>query len=439
MLPRCWKLGTLGTEHVKPMSPELRGQSAGVVDVFEALRHEGDDLDAPLSAEALRRRLEHAGAAWPQQYRGAVVAPLVGWTERWTEAPPAVQDAARAVMQRAAEPDQMLATLALQELVSDIYDGFLSEEDRRGFAAPDRHMLPPLVKWGNRARGPYIHPAGALAGHGIGAGVVNMPQGFRTRGLAAWTIMGHEVAGHDILVANEGLVDELAGRIVATLHAAGAAQTVPYWIARLHEAAADVLGILNLGPSLGAGLLVFLRGHRAAMRGLARLCGDLPGEDHYPADLLRGVIVATTVSRLRTRVAARWVEVIDAEVFADLRANDDPAFLARWPALARSAALVAQVIAGARLDALGGRAFEELQNWSDHDEALARALAAGMARGDAAEALVGPELYAAHAVAGATYLSLEAVDVAPGAWHDALLRLLAAMHLANPRWRASAG
>jgi hypothetical protein len=249
-------------------------------------------------------------------------------------------------------------------------------------------------------------------------------------------VIGHEVAGHDVLLANRGLVNELERRIAVALQAAGLHQAVPYWRARLDEAASDVLGVLNLGPSMSVGLLVFLRGYRGATKGVPRLLGDLPGGDRYPADLIRGVVVRATTARLRCRSAARWGELVDAEVSADLRADADPAFLSRWAWLARSAAIVVQVIAGARLDALGGRSFEELQNWTDRDEELAQALAAAMTRNDAPETLLGPDHYAAHAIAGATYLSLASADLDPGTIQAAMLRLLAAMHRSNPRWRA---
>ena len=36
-----------------------------------------------------------------------------------------------------------------QEVISDLYDGFLSAEDRRGVKEPDFETIPPLVKPGS--------------------------------------------------------------------------------------------------------------------------------------------------------------------------------------------------------------------------------------------------------------------------------------------------
>ena len=48
-----------------------------------------------------------------------------------------------------------IATDSFQEIVSDLYDGFLSAEDRRGINPPDKGKIPPLVKWGRPDHGPY--------------------------------------------------------------------------------------------------------------------------------------------------------------------------------------------------------------------------------------------------------------------------------------------
>ena len=56
---------------------------------------------------------------------------------------------------------EMIATAALQEVVSDLYAGFLSAEDRRGVKPPDHGVLPPLVLWGSAEAGPYTWPVTA--------------------------------------------------------------------------------------------------------------------------------------------------------------------------------------------------------------------------------------------------------------------------------------
>ena len=57
-------------------------------------------------------------------------------------------DIAQAILQRQ-DPAWMGPTCAFQEVISDLYDGFLSAEDRRGVKPPDRAVIAPLApKWG---------------------------------------------------------------------------------------------------------------------------------------------------------------------------------------------------------------------------------------------------------------------------------------------------
>jgi hypothetical protein len=64
-------------------------------------------------------------------------------------------DVAHAVLQNG-ERYEELATDGFQEVVSDLYDGFLSEEDGRGVKPPDKGVIPPLVKRGNPDFGSYM-------------------------------------------------------------------------------------------------------------------------------------------------------------------------------------------------------------------------------------------------------------------------------------------
>src|SRR5512139_3254388 len=125
-------------------------------------------------------------------------------------------DAAQAVLQRT-EGYQARATAAFQEVVSDLYDGFLSAEDRRGVKPPDHGVLAPLVKWGRPDFGPYTLPVDATASLGARVGVVSLPPGNAARGLCVWAALGHETAGHDVLSADRGLRTELADVVRSAL------------------------------------------------------------------------------------------------------------------------------------------------------------------------------------------------------------------------------
>src|SRR5215510_12880707 len=121
-------------------------------------------------------------------------------------------DIAQAFLQRG-DGFEPVALGAFEEVVSDLYDGFLSAEDRRGVAPPDRETLPPLVKFGNPDFGPYTWPADATANFGMKVAVVNLPPANANAGLLAWPALGHETGGHDILHADIGLLAEVADAV----------------------------------------------------------------------------------------------------------------------------------------------------------------------------------------------------------------------------------
>ena len=66
-------------------------------------------------------------------------------------------DIAQAIVQRG-EGYNWVSTDAFEEVVSDLYDGFLSAEDRRGIERPDKDIMPPLVKWGDPSSWIYTWP-----------------------------------------------------------------------------------------------------------------------------------------------------------------------------------------------------------------------------------------------------------------------------------------
>lgn len=98
--------------------------------------------------------------------------------------------------------------------------------------------------------------------------VVSIPSNYRNHPVLCWGAIAHEVGGHDILHAFPGLLLELR-RMVRSVFFKGSdpLDQVPeskeqflgllwqYWA---EEAASDVAAVLNLGPSYGKGLAIFL-------------------------------------------------------------------------------------------------------------------------------------------------------------------------------------
>jgi hypothetical protein len=361
-------------------------------------------------------------------------------------------DIAQAILQRQ-DPIWMGPTCAFQEVVSDLYDGFLSAEDRRGVKPPDRAVIAPLVKWGSgrdpnpRANEPYTFTARATAAFGVRTAVVNLPAAHAHQGLAYWAMLGHETCGHDILHADIGLLGELREHVRTAILASspGPADDGPwwaeYWSRRIEETASDVLGILHLGPAAVVGFIAGFRGLRA-WRGCPPQLGtsDEAGSI-YPCDVLRGYIGAETVRVLGFSERDAWAGALallvdnDGEPTLTLDGRAIPRDLARG--MART---VARTLAHTRLRALEDHTLIDIQNWRDMDQEI---VAKVMAIFDDPSVLQGMEptqrmrllggTYAAHVVAAA----VTAAAAGLGDIHRIqalMLELLIEMHRNNPAW-----
>jgi hypothetical protein len=436
----------------------LRGLPACVEETRAAAISKKGPPPDPESFSALRSRLTSAVAKLPAPYRAAVGEPLLklleklgaGGYARVLASDPEREggaglllDVAQAVLQQG-EGYLARSTAAFQEVVSDLYDGFVAAEGRKGVKPPDAGTLPPLVRWGSPAGGPYTWPATATAELGVRAGVVSLPAANAEQGLLAWPALAHETAGHDILEADKGLSAELARAVSAKLAAERLGPTLgDYWSKRIDEVAADVLGVLNMGPAAAVGLVGYFRALNGAWRGNASLRNVGRAEDPHPADIARGYLVAETVRLLSFKGAARWADRLIAEIDRDL----GKVWLGGTqvtPGLARSsAAAVAKAIVQTRLSSLEGRALGEIQGWTDRDEAIVASLRAELAEAGKSGARTGGAVppkyaqgaYAAHAVAAGVYEAV-AGGTAPERVTAQLVGMLEAMHrprAAGPR------
>ena len=416
----------------------------------------------PTFFASLRARLQKACTQLPEAYRSAVCDPLLraldgmgpGGFARILAKDPArtgearlLLDVAQAVLQ-SGEGYQARATSAFQEVVSDLYEGFLSAEDRRGVEPPDHGVTPPLVRWGRGETGPYTWPATATATFDVKAAVVSLPAANGAGGLLAWPALAHETAGHDILAADDGLRAELARAVKKEVLSEKIDPAVAaYWSERVDEAAADVLGVLNMGPSAAVGMVGYFRALNGAWRGVAELRSAGREDDPHPADIARAYLAAETVRLLSFSGAERWADRLIAEADRDLghvRLGD----VAVSAGVARaSAAAVAHAIVRTRVPALEGRSLGEIQDWRDRDEAIVATLRREM-KDDAVKGRVAGEggaapgkyvkgAYAAHAVAAAVYEAV-AGGSSPAKVMGRMVGVLAAMHDRNPYWSREA-
>lgn len=428
---------------VPPPGVDLGGLAACTKAVARAAASRRSGPEDPAAFQDLLTRLEAARGGLPPVYRREVADPLLRALQargghafqallrrdpaREGEAG-VLLDLAQAVLQRR-EGYRPEATAALQEVVSDLYDGFLSAEDRRGVKPPDAGTTPPLVKWGRPDSGPFTWPVDVTRAWGARAGVVNLPPAYATGGLVAWTALGHETGGHDILAADTGLAEECQARTAEALAPLGHG-LAGYWAARIDETASDVLGILNMGPLAGLGLVVLLRALNLNAGAGATLGSEGPADDPHPADRLRGYLAAETVALLRFRGRTAWSRYLTAAAGRD--GGDLVLGGVRVPlAVARhSARAVARLIVHHRARALEGHALGAIQTWRDGDEAKVAALRERIRRGERTSPA---GCYAAHALAAGVLESLRRRADLDRVF-ERTLGLLAAMHADNPAW-----
>jgi hypothetical protein len=452
-------LDPIGGVASRPPDPlSLAGLAASIEDARATALVRSDGPRDPTAFDVLRSRLRKASARLPPPYRTAVAEPFLreldrlgprGFARVLAEDPQRegaarlLLDVAQAVLQHG-ERFEPRATDAFQEVVSDLYDGFLSAESRRGVKPPDHGVVAPLVRWGSADAGPYTWPADATASVGAKAAVVSLPAANARGGVLAWAALAHETAGHDILQADDGLPDELEDVVRQRLLAARMPPAVAdYWADRIDETASDVLGVLNMGPAAAVGLIGYFRGLNAAWgNGTPSLRNVGPEEDPHPADIARAYLAAETVRLLSFDGAGRWADRLSAEADRDL-GRIRLGGVAVTPEVAKqSAAIVAHAIAQTRLRALDGRAFQDIQDWRNADEAIVASLRTELQDRTApftsagARPLAGPYAegaYAAHAVAAGVYEAVGGAE-SPEQAMSGMIAMLDEMHARNPAW-----
>jgi hypothetical protein len=316
-----------------------------------------------------------------------------------------MMDIAQALLQPG-EGFQHAALRGFQELVSDLYDGFLSAEDRRGVKPPDRGVTAPMVKFGEPRSGPYTWPIEATGSFrvtgtaGPNSAVVSLPPSNGRLGLMAWSSIGHETAGHDILSADKGLKAELSDTVANALASAGLRNLAEYWSSRIDETASDVMGILNMGPAAGIGLVAFFRGFDGLLR------SDGPEDDAHPADVLRGFLASATVRLLEFDDRNRWADIIRAETLKDLRRVTIEGRTISAAQAEKSATVVAGAIVSTRLRSLERTPLGRIQNWRNSDEKITDRLRAMLTSASPLPNNLGSDAFAAHAVASAVMAAL---------------------------------
>ncbi|MGK5594666.1 MAG: hypothetical protein ACSNEK_04830 [Parachlamydiaceae bacterium] len=333
---------------------------------------------------------------------------------------------------------------AFQQIVSDLYDSFLSEEVRvgnqagRAIALPTYSAIPPLVKFGNANSGPYTWTVSTTSKLlGMQCAVVSLPPAQLKGGLLAWLCLGHETTGHDVIHADEGLIEELAQKVHhAVLKKFRSHRLANYWSKCIDESVADVCGYLNMGPSAAVGLIGYFR---ALGDGKLQSVGSI--NDSHPIGLLRGYLAAAVINRLHFKEAKVWSQLITTETSKDdsrLYFKDESGVHCHFPVSFKEAVasteVVAKTIMQSKLSALQGHSLQELKDWTDKDQEIVdRFVEVLKGQEELPENLQSPQFYAAYVVAAAAQAALE-----QGANITALFNrmqsILSAMYRGNPTW-----
>ena len=267
--------------------------------------------------------------------------------------------------------------------------------------------------------------------------MVSLPGSYRDHPLT-WTALAHECGGHDVIHADPGLMEELARGAEALPHLPAGVGRL--WASWMDEAAADVYGLLNIGPAFGISLAAFFSALRFAgsqgRTGLGPISNVLPLQDGRPADvhpvdLLRVYLamgVTAQLTGLSSAAKTSWLNQL--QTVAKEAGNhatsidvvdENGEIVQRLPLadMAKAAQAVGGFIATAKLDALEGHSIQDIETWDDADEAAAQTVFEAAHSGKSLIGL-GDD---AQLLAGTTMAFLEnagAYDAITGALNDAL-------------------
>ena len=432
------------------MSINFANLDAAQNDVLTNLKNMDKGPANPSTLAIMKKKLSAAKGTLPPIYQKAIYEPFLAIINKLTEADFAkatypnsdtvyiIFDIAQAIIQNS-EGYEADATDAFEEVVSDLYDGFLSAEDRRNIKLPDYEVLPPLVKWGNPDYGPYTLTSDATATFDVNCAVVNLPPSHAHGALMGWACLGHETAGHDILHADEGLLDEMAKAVKTAIKAdkqiksASMRDTLAlYWSTRMDETASDLMGVLNLGPAAAAVIIPYFRGLLGSfgMPQKLRSAGDK--DDVHPADILRVMLGAAAVRLLSFTDKNAWADTILSEGLKDMTSivlNSSSKI--DQASAQRSADIVAKVVMQTDFTSLLNHSLQEIQDWADKDEKIVADLRKIVSK--PSKAKISKDAYATHVLAAAVYEGLLVKqDIAP--LFKNMIKILKQMHNNNPSW-----
>jgi hypothetical protein len=306
-------------------------------------------------------------------------------------------------------------------VISDLYRSFLDRTQRAHTTIPLVEQLPPLATFASTASaGPFTVPSDDTANSfGAEIGVVSLPSSYRDAPIV-WPALMHEVGGHDVTHADEGLLPELGAQIEKTLTDSNLAKIWSFWV---DEASADVYGLLNIGPSFVfnlAGFFTVLVHQLTQKRTAIGVLGnqsfiDESGLDPHPTDILRIHLAVGVIESLAGMKAADRTAYVNAALdlakqcangattvdIVRINSDGSTSVTQQFPLsqMQDAARTVGSLIATVKLKALNDHSIQDIETWDDPDEQVALGIkqallnghpVAGM--GDDAQVLAGATL-----------------------------------------------
>ncbi|GEM_PF-580281 len=295
-------------------------------------------------------------------------------------------------------------------VISDLYVSFLNKSTRRNLGIKLSEQLPPLAVYqSDPSQGPFTVPCDDIANlTGGNIGVVSMPSTFMDHPFLFGSL-AHETGGHDVIHADHGLMQELRQQVYSVFPASADQWKAVLWDYWMDEAAADIYGVLNMGPSFGYNLAMLLAvfiGQFAKPKAKTPALRNASGTDEngdfdvHPTDLLRlGLIqgAVETLSGLNQSTRNSYIDELTAlgaflgtgattiELMGTATGINGQTvnFQQEYPIadMQDSARKVGAMIATAQLAALGGHSVQDIETWDDGDENTTLSIAGRLQNG----------------------------------------------------------
>eukprot|EP01089_Gocevia_fonbrunei_P016948 TRINITY_DN537_c0_g1_i1.p1 TRINITY_DN537_c0_g1~~TRINITY_DN537_c0_g1_i1.p1 ORF type:complete len:475 (-),score=108.19 TRINITY_DN537_c0_g1_i1:42-1466(-) len=377
------------------------------------------EVPVPMNPTYMKQAVEKNKIRLPLLYQTSYAEPLLkNWDnvlEKLDGDTTTLETLSGVIYQRAPEDNKIKNPLnRFQITVTNIYNNFLSEEKRAHLNLPLTEIYAPLAMFQKDGRGgPFTIPEediNQLFGGELAA--VSIP-GTYSRHPLLWVSLGHEVAGHDVLHADPGLLLELSS--VIKKHITDKLGDLwSYWI---DETASDVYGTLFYGPHFTLNLAFFFSamnlqsGETQWMRTDSSAFGGQL--DPHPTDVLRlavGVGVIKNLVGLSEETKKKYVDRI--EEIRDFIVGDKKTVkidtIGEFPMdkMMEVAERVGGIIATAPLKCFNGKNIQDISTWNDLEESVAGDIAVKLDT----DTTVAPFAHSSHVLAAATIAVLDAPD-----------------------------